>query len=988
MPADVTVECDSVPAPAQPTATDNCDDAVEIVLADERIDGECADSYTLIRTWTATDNCGNSTSATQTIEVQDTTAPVLAGVPADVTVECDSVPAPAQPTATDNCDDAVEIVLADERIDGECADSYTLIRTWTATDNCGNSTSATQTIEVQDTTAPVLAGVPADVTVECDSVPAPAQPTATDNCDDAVDIAFVEQRIDGECANSYTLVRTSTATDNCGNSTSATQTIEVQDTTAPVLAGVPADVTVECDSVPAPAQPTATDNCDDAVEIVLADERIDGECADSYTLIRTWTATDNCQNSSSGTQVITVQDTTAPTLAVPAAPLTVEQTQLAGTSAAHPAIAAFLAAAAATDNCDPDVTITHDAPAVFPLGDTLVEWLAVDNCGNVTTATQTVMVVDTTAPTVTVPEDVAAEQADATGTPVAIGQATASDICDADVTITNDAPAVFPLGDTTVTWTATDDAAGTPVAIGQATASDICDVDVTITNDAPAVFPLGDTTVTWTATDDSGNSTSDTQRVTVVDTTPPAIIVHLTVEQATADGTVVPLTAAATDICDADVTVASNALPIYPLGTTTVVFVATDDSGNVTTTVTKVTVVDTTPPDLTVPDDVTVEQATADGTIVPLTATASDICDADVTITNDAPAVFPLGDTTVTWTATDSAGNSASATQTVTIVDTTAPTITAPDDVTAEQTDAAGTPVAIGQATASDICDSEVPVVNGAPVVFPLGETVVTWTATDDSGNSTSDTQRVTVVDTTPPELTAPDDVTVEQATADGTVVPLTATAADICDSDVDLVDDTLPVYPLGVTTVTFVATDDSGNVATADTVVTVLDTTSPELTVPADIEVISADPVSVAIGTAEATDICDADVTITNDAPALFPVGTTVVTWTAEDDSGNTATGTQLVTVETPAEAVADLMDDIGDLDLPGGVERSLLSSLEKVEGPLTDDNPNNDASACGKLSAFLKKVDAKEKSGKLTAEQAAQLRDGAEAIKAGLGC
>ena len=226
--------------PLTPTATDNCDLDVDIVYTEVRTDGNCPDNYTLTRTWVATDNCGNSTTGTQIITVQDTTDPVLAGVPADVTIECDNIPDAATPTATDNCDAEVDIEYTEVRTDGNCPDNYTLTRTWVATDNCGNSTTGTQVITVQDTTDPVLAGVPADVTVECDNIPDAATPTATDNCDTDVDIVYTEVRTDGNCPDNYTLTRTWVATDNCGNSTTGTQIITVQDTTDPVLAGVPA----------------------------------------------------------------------------------------------------------------------------------------------------------------------------------------------------------------------------------------------------------------------------------------------------------------------------------------------------------------------------------------------------------------------------------------------------------------------------------------------------------------------------------------------------------------------------------------------------------------------------------------------------------------------------------------------------------------------------------------------------------------------------
>ncbi|RME49934.1 MAG: gliding motility-associated C-terminal domain-containing protein, partial [Caldilineae bacterium] len=378
VPSDITVQCDAVPAPSTPTATDNCDADVEITFTEERTDGDCPDSYTLTRTWTATDNCGNQTTQSQVITVQDTQAPVLAGVPADVTVECDAVPAPASPTATDNCDADVEIAFTEVRTDGDCPDSYTLTRTWTATDNCGNQTSQSQTITVQDTEAPVLAGVPADVTVECDAVPVPATPTATDNCDADVEITFAEVRTDGDCPDSYTLTRTWTATDNCGNSSSLTQTITVQDTEAPVLAGVPSDITVQCDAVPAPASPTATDNCDADVEITFTEERTDGACPDSYTLTRTWTATDNCGNQTTQSQVITVQDTEAPVLAGVPADVTVQ-------CDAVPAPAS----PTATDNCDTDVEIAFTeerTDGACPDSYTLTRtWTATDNCGNQTT---------------------------------------------------------------------------------------------------------------------------------------------------------------------------------------------------------------------------------------------------------------------------------------------------------------------------------------------------------------------------------------------------------------------------------------------------------------------------------------------------------------------------------------------------------------------------------------------------------------------------
>jgi hypothetical protein len=102
------------------------------------------------------DDCGNTSSAVQMITIEDTTAPEFTSVPADVTVECTDVPDAGMAEAMDNCDDMVMITMDADTMLTDCAGEYTIVRTWTATDCAGNSASASQTIEVIDTTAPVL----------------------------------------------------------------------------------------------------------------------------------------------------------------------------------------------------------------------------------------------------------------------------------------------------------------------------------------------------------------------------------------------------------------------------------------------------------------------------------------------------------------------------------------------------------------------------------------------------------------------------------------------------------------------------------------------------------------------------------------------------------------------------------------------------------------------------------------------------------------
>ena len=175
-------------------------------------------------------------------------------------------------------------------------------------------------------------------------------------------------------------------------------------------------------------------------------------------------------------------------------------------------------------------------------------------------------------------------------------------------------------------------------------------------------------------------------------------------------------------------------------------------------------------------------------------ATSNDIVNQQLLITNDAPEVFPLGETIVTWTATDSSGNSASATQTIIILDTTIPTITAPSNVQVEAISMERTIVDYGFAQASDQVEVS-SITNDAPEVFPLGETIVTWTATDSSGNSASATQTITVVDTTAPVIITPENVTSNATSKLNNIVELEQISATDSISTVQITNNTFEKY-------------------------------------------------------------------------------------------------------------------------------------------------------------------------------------------------
>ncbi|WP_233259742.1 gliding motility-associated C-terminal domain-containing protein [Chitinophaga sp. S165] len=391
-PANVTVDCDKVPAAVNLPANDACTGVLTIVPIEVRVDqpGACASNYQLIRKWVAVDACGNaSDTLRQVITVRDMTPPVFNNpAPTNITVDCDKVPAGQPLTANDNCTPGVITVIpvdVRKNLSGSrCADNYQIIRTWTATDLCGNKTVLTQTITVQDTIKPRFSmSLPPAITVDCDKVPTVATITATDNCTVSVAVKVSEKKefLSTVCTSNYRLTRTWTAIDNCGNTATMQQVITVQDTTRPVFVVMPpADTTVSCDAIPTPpTNLSARDNCSTVkISYTQTRETIPGACASNYRLIRIWTAKDQCNNTNIIRQVITVTDTTKPVIDPAPANVTLNCGE------AVPAAATLYA----RDNCDATfpkkATMTQD-PFVVDLcaGYTIVRrWRIADACGN------------------------------------------------------------------------------------------------------------------------------------------------------------------------------------------------------------------------------------------------------------------------------------------------------------------------------------------------------------------------------------------------------------------------------------------------------------------------------------------------------------------------------------------------------------------------------------------------------------------------------
>ncbi len=327
-------------------------------------------------------------------------------------------------------------------------------------------------------------------------------------------------------------------------------------------------------------------------------------------------------------------------------------------------------------------------------------------------------------------------------------------------------------------------------------------------------------------------------------------------------------------------------------------------------------VVANTAPVLTVPADQTVEGDTTGGwtAVYPgVSATdAEDTPDPSPTCSPAAGEVLPLGTTTVACSVTDSGGRTADDTFDVTVVDTTAPSLTTDTDHGVTTDDPAGATLAYDPASATDIVDAA-PTVGCLPAAgtaIPVGTTTVTCTATDDSGNSTTGTFDVSVdyvPANTAPVLTVPADQTVEGDTTGG----WTAVYPGVSATDAEDTPDPSPtcspaageVLPLGTTTVACSVTDSGGRTADDTFDVTVVDTTAPSLTTDTDHGVTTDDPAgaTLAYDPASATDIVDAAPTVgcLPAAGTAIPVGTTTVTCTATDDSGNSTTGTFDVSVD-----------------------------------------------------------------------------------------
>ena len=279
---------------------------------------------------------------------------------------------------------------------------------------------------------------------------------------------------------------------------------------------------------------------------------------------------------------------------------------------------------------------------------------------------------------------------------------------------------------------------------------------------------------------------------------------------------------------------------------------------------------------------------------------------------------------------------------------------------------------------------------------YPVGQTTVTWTATDATGSTASATQTAAVFDRAGFSITAPATVTLEAGpggTASVDPSRLLATVGANCPGGITVTSvrsDGLLLdapYPLGATRVTFTATDPSGRSLSASTTVTVIDTTPPSLTLPGNVVVNATSPSgAVVFYVTSARDIAAGAVPVSC-RPAsggTFPIGTTTVTCTASDPSGNTSGGAFAVTVVSAPTQIANLASSVTSLGLQSGIATSLTVKLNAALAAAT---AGDLVTACSKLQDFINETRA-QAGKKISQSNATALIAEAQRIRAVLGC
>ena len=954
-----------------PTAADFC--GIASFTADAAPGDAFAVGTTTV-TYTATDIHGNSTTGSFDITVTDDESPAIAGMPSNITQSndagiCGAAVSWTAPTGTDNC--TVASLTSTHDIGDTFAVGTTTV-TYTVTDLAGNTATSSFTVTVTDDEAPVISNIPADFTVLTSGglstavvtwpeAPA-ADPAASDNCGVT---SFTSTHASGDTFNEGITTVTYTAMDAAGNTTTSSFTVTVSDGEAPVISGNPTDITQTaeagaCSAVVYYTAPTATDN------VAIASFSGDAASGDTFpvgTTTVTYTAIDDAGNTTTSDFTVTITDDEAPVIAAGGGSgegYALGPISDSGNGTIQEGWTGGAQAYFQNDATD-DETVT-DAEANSGNN----SWFlsnAYNNPGQGSPHAPSLGLPSGTGPGTVFTLELyfkAEATGDGDGSTHKIYQGTyaGDDRTGININIKNDTDA---SGDGLNISTYSYDA-GTGAFPATTIASNLDrnvwhKVNVTYTIDASgdpsldtAVYSVDDgagvSANTWMnvwrvangytqaygdniawggASNATGFYYDDITYSSDFDGSSQTIgfegasndFEDITLSNdAGICGAVATWTdPTATDNCGvASLTGTHASGATFAVGTTTVTYTAVDVNGNQSTASFTVTVTDDEDPSITgTPANISLNNDAGNCTAVAswTAPTAADNCGiASFTSDYNSGAAFPVGTTTVTYTATDIHSNTTTSTFTVTVTDNEQPTISGmPANISLNNDAGNCTALANWTApTAADNCGIATFTSDyNSGAAFPVGTTTVTYTATDIHSNTSTATFTVTVTDNEQPTFSGmPANITqtADAGECEADVTWTAPTAADNC-AIATFTSDANPgdAFAVGTTTVTYTATDIHGNSSTGSFTITVTDDEAPAISgTPANItQTADAGQCSTSVNytAPTATDNCGMSA-FYGDATSgdIFPVGTTTITYTASDIHGNVNTASFTVTV------------------------------------------------------------------------------------------
>ncbi|XP_033108663.1 hyalin-like [Anneissia japonica] len=748
-------------------------------------------------TYTATDATGNNGFCMFTITVKDCELPKIMNCPDSISVTPDPLRNNSayvtwdEPTATDNSGIAT---INSPQVPGEYSGETEII--YTATDPSGNKAFCIFNVVVGDSEAPTFENCPSqNLTVMTDEGESYgnvswSEPIALDNAGKSgITIGYPDiQQYSHQSIGTYPIVYT--ATDFAGNVGKCSFAITVADAEAPMFEGCPSNLQFETltgssRTIVSWIEPTVSDNSDSDTNITST--RYPNTSADLGTFQVTYTAVDPSNNKATCIFTISVVDGQAPNFTY--CPSNNVYTTSPGLSTGT----AYWIEPSATDNIGtPILTNTRQSNTTFVLGETVVTYTATDSVGNTARCSFTIDIQDTEPPVL---KD-----------------------CPGDIVLSNDTNIAF--------WT-------------PPTATDNTGLlSITASHSSGISYPVGSTTVIYTATDKFDNEAKC--NFTIIATVLISPVVKNCPEyiEAETDGdatTAVVVWEEPTAEDDSPlVCINSTHKPgdVFPIGSTTVMYKFEDTDGRLAFCTFNVVVTaspDTTRPVLICPDDIEVSLGPLSETVQVTwdPATVSDNRGGNI---EPSSTVFPnsffsFGVTTVEYIAFDEANNKGSCTFTVnvtTVPDTEVPEFDlCPDDVTRIIGNTTENPVVTWNVPTATDNSGNVEVISAMYKpgdAFGPGHTVVLYTAVDPSSNSAVCSFTITViVDDEPPDFedACPGDITVTNTNPqDSAIVTWNEpTVTDLTTVTTIMSNGPNTSFPLGTTTVTYTFSDQFANV-------------------------------------------------------------------------------------------------------------------------------------------------------------------------------